>query len=359
MARKKGFSFVETMITAFLVSSLALGLSIYMKRAGIELRSSDQSENLRIQSQAAELALKNDIRQIVFINPSCDSNAPAERDIGASCSEIIIKAGVTPYPGESRQTINARFDLEISQNTSANRSDLNFLSDAVRLVLFDFSENYFCRLDSSTTANPSALQYSMQAAASCPEFQLGGLYVLMEEMGGRVFSNLFQITDLAGGSGSPYSISTAFDGLYNQSAPLGASGFSNQAKIFPVYLVEYAVGSEGGLYRREIRPTASDRNGFGQWTLVHSLVEALQFSFVTLPEDGPRNYLRTLHFSGSSLDRQLSDLRGLNAHLVLKSEKSHPKQTSSNNPLTEVIENDGYARHDSHFFINFRNAQFN
>ncbi|MGA0162668.1 MAG: hypothetical protein ACO3LE_00260, partial [Bdellovibrionota bacterium] len=75
----RGFSFTETLITAFLVSSLALGLTIYMKRSGLELRSSDQSENLRSQVDMTQNQLKNDIRQVVYINPACDENAPADR----------------------------------------------------------------------------------------------------------------------------------------------------------------------------------------------------------------------------------------------------------------------------------------
>lgn len=353
----RGFSFTETLITAFLVSSLALGLSIYMKRSGLELRSSDLSENLRAQIDQAQNQLKNDIRQIVYINPSCDENAPADRAVSTACSEIIIKAGFTPYPGESRQAMNARFDLEVSDRTDVAATELSFMSDAARLVLFDFEETYFCRLDENVVLNPSPDDdYAMTASSDCPELQLGGLYVIMEDMGNQIFSNLFQITALSGGGGSPYVITAAFEGIFNQSAPLGASGFTNQAQIFPVYLVELAVATDGGLYRRELRPHASDFDGYGNWALVNSLVEALQFSFVTLPETGVKNYVRTLDFSGSDLDQQLSDLRGLSTHIVLKSEKSHPKQTGSDNPLTAAIENDGYARKDSHLYINFRNA---
>lgn len=352
----RGFSFTETLITAFLVSSLALGLTIYMKRSGLELRSSDQSENLRSQVDLTQNQLKNDIRQVVYINPACDENAPADRAVTAACSEIIFKAGFTPYPGESRQAMNGRFDLEISDSTDVAAEELSFMSDAARLVLFDFEETYFCRLDENVALNPSSDDdYALTASSDCPELQLGGLYVIMEDMGNQIFSNLFQITALSGGGGSPYVITADYVGLFNQSAPLGASGFTNKAQIFPVYLVEFAVSTEGGLYRREIRPQASD-DGYGDWALVNSLVEALQFSFLTLPETGVKNYVRTLNFSGSEFDKQLSDLRGLNASLVLKSEKSHPKQIASDNPLTATIENDGYARKDSHFYINFRNA---
>ena len=353
----RGFSFTETLITTFLVSSLALGLSIYMKRSGLELRSSDQSENLRSQIDLTQNQLKNDVRQIVYINPACDENAPADRTVSAACYEIIIKAGFTPYPGESRQVMNARFDLEVSDSTDAAAGELSFISDGARLVLFNFEETYFCRLDENVALNPSSDDdYALTASSSCPELQLGGLYVIMEDMGNEIFSNLFQITALSGGSGSPYVITAAYEGIFNQSAPLGASGITNKAQIFPVYLVELAVSNDGGLYRREIRPQASDFDGYGDWVLMNSLVEALQFSFLTLPETGVKNYIRTLDFSGSEFDKQLSDIRGLNAHIVLKSEKSHPKQRASDNPLTASIENDGYARKDSHFYINFRNA---
>jgi hypothetical protein len=143
--------------------------------------------------------------------------------------------------------------------------------------------------------------------------------------------------------------------LYNQTGGLGLSGFTGEARIYPVKLVEWAVSTSGGLYRREVKPTSADTTGFQSWTLMQSSVEGIQFTYVTAAGSSSWTHNRTLTWTSNSGNNGVEDIRGVTPWMVLKSSKPTPDQTTDDNPLTSTVESDNYSRKDIKFFVSFRN----
>lgn len=356
---KRGFSLIELMIVALIVSALGLGLSIYLKRSSVQLRSNDQRESLRSQVQIAENLLKRELQQIVFINPACINNKPSGLEPTADCAGIKVRSGFTPYPGHSKEEMDTRVDLSLSSNLEADPASLSFESDAARIVVYDFDGGYHCPLDENVANNPAPSSFRIWASETCTGLELGRLYILTEEMNGQVFSNLFQITELTGGSGSAYRIDMNPGGLFNQSDPMSASLFSTKARIFPVKLVEYAIGNEGGLYRREIRPTSGNLSGYQEWTELLAEVEGLQFKMVTITTSEVHTHWRVMNFDNNDLNNGIEDIRGVSPRIVLKLNREDPNQQLYDNPLTSLIENDHFPRQETNFYINFKNTGSN
>lgn len=180
-----------------------------------------------------------------------------------------------------------------------------------------------------------------------------------------MYSNVFQITaltDLGGASTSPDQLQVdaqSSSSIFNQSGGLALSGFSSAARIFPIKLVEWAVQPGEGLYRREIIPTQSSLNGYGQWNLVQADVEGIQFFPITATTTSIVEHERTMQFTSDSSNNGIEDIVGVSVRMVVKAQKPATDGTLYDNPLTAAVENDPYPRQEQKFFVDMQNAHTN
>lgn len=373
-ASSRGFSLVQISIATLIMSSLGMGFTSYMKKQNAELRKSDLRDGIRTSGGLAQKILMDDIKQSVFLNPSCSTNQ-ASSAATTACTNIQIRGGVTPLPGVSKESVNSMTSFGLPSNLNDSSASLSFSSDAIRLVMYDYSSTWGCKLNPRHSgSNPStSLQRLWLQRSACLDASnnirvaQGKLYIIVQSFGSSsplTYSNIFQITSAPLDQGSvlddiQIDISSTSN-LYNQSGALGTSGFTGEARIFPVKLVEWAVSSSGGLYRREVKPTAADTTGFQSWTAMQKNVEGVQFSYVTASPTSTWTHNRTLTWTadtsnGVSINNGIEDIRGITPWIVMKSDKPTPDATTDDNPLTAEVESDGYSRRDSKFFVDFRN----
>jgi len=356
--KARGFTIIELMIALLLVSSLALLMTNYFKKSSGNLSESDRANSLESEAQMTTKLLGDEIRQVVYLNPSCVGN-PMVGGVSLACVNVIVRGGIIPLPGASQEDVNALTVFSSPANLVDDPATLTDDNDAVRLVLFD--EDVDCSLDRAIVSNPSDTSERLwvNPTACANELKLGQLYVIMETVGAEVFSNLFQITAIDNVA-SPSQIDIASTAsLFNHVGGLGIAGYSNVARIYSVKLVEYAASTASqGLWRREIKPTGAALTGPGVWLPLQNKVENLQFMPLTVTTTGPISHNRTMQFTANTRNNGLEDLRGISPRVVLKSDRPEPTATVYDNPITtSLVENDHFSRRELNFFISMFNTQ--
>jgi prepilin-type N-terminal cleavage/methylation domain-containing protein len=359
--KKKAFTLVELMIALLLVSSLGLGISLYMQRSSQTLRTSEQASDIERNSMITSRILSEDIRQVAYLNPSCAEN-PANGESVTPCAQVPVRGGLIPLPGLNQAAVDALPNMNNPPTLTADPLTLGSVNDGLRMVIFDFATDFDCSLLQTLNDNPEAASERFFVPDTCqPQLEVGGLYVMVQQQGVQSFSNLFQITAL-NLAGAQLEVQHASLGsIYNQVGSLRSSGFTNTARIYPVHLVEYALDEAlaTGLYRREIRPDAGDLAGYQEWVAVDPLVESLQFQSVTIEVAGDTIFHnRVMNFSADVGNDGLEDIRGVRPRLILRSERAAEGEQLFSNPMIPAALEDEFPRKDVMFFVAVQNFQF-
>jgi len=154
--RPNGFTIIELMIALLIMSSLGLGVANFMRRSTANLKSGSISDEMQTRATLVNKLLKNDISQAVYLNVSCAGN-PANGSATVSCSDIKVRGGITPLPGMNKDDVNGLSGFGLPANLTANSSSLPEINDGIRILQFDLSSSYNCRLYANHigAANPS------------------------------------------------------------------------------------------------------------------------------------------------------------------------------------------------------------
>ena len=256
------------MITFLILSALGMGVTQFLKKSTGTATDSQGSEENRQRLQLITKTLKEDLQQAVFLNPSCAENPapnPASA-INTPCSDVSVRGGVQPYPGTALSTISALSSLSPPANLEAATSSLAILTDSLRILSYDFTGSFNCRLNRGRAINPSqtAGQGSgaerLWADSSCSALlgatSVGRLFILSEVFDTDTssaattdlipYSNLFQITAYSD-LGTELQIDVqSFNNRFNQIGGLARSGFSNRARIYPVKFIEWSYDDGSG-----------------------------------------------------------------------------------------------------------------
>lgn len=361
------------------MSSLGMGFATYMKKQNVQMRGTDISEDLRNAGMLTQKKLSEDIKQAAFLYPSCDVNQ-ASSAATTACSSLKIRSDITPIPAATKEDLDALTDFTLSADLSTATGSLTKATDALRLAVFNYSGTYNCKLNAKHVgANPSttsgtsagAERLFLERDACNGKVAVGSLFMIVQSFGTtsiRTYANVFQITALTNLGTVPgaSNYETQVDALstnniYNQPGGLGLSGFTSEARIYPIKLVEWAVGNTGGLYRREIIPSSGDLTGKQAWSLMQSSVEGVQFGYVTASTTQSWIHNRTMAFTndadanGVRNNNGLEDIRGVTPWFVIKSSRSAQDGKTYDNPLTASVEADAFARKDFKFFVEVRN----
>lgn len=363
-----GFTAVEILIALLIVSFLAIASTNFLRSSSIRLADEQKISQNSESSILLQKKLMDDLKNIVSLNPACADNPPSTFISGA-CSELKVIAGITPLPASSREDLDELTDFLPSESVEAGAS-LSKSTDAIRLLLYDFTGSFNCKLNPRHTSTPNPSRSigtglgdeRLWAHPQCASLlQVGSVYILTEEIEGIVFSNLFQITAMSTvnlpDSTQEIQIDTrSSSSLWNQRFGLGAYGYSSAARIYPVKIVEWAVSDSGGLWRREIRPSATDLTGKLAWNLVAEDIESMQFYYLTGSGSSFLTHHRQLSFNSDVDHNGTEDIRGLTPHLVIKGrEATNSANAIFDNPHTETVENDRYPRSELSFFASIIN----
>lgn len=375
-SNSNGFTLIELTIALLIVSFLGIAMANYLRKSNVNMSSSDASSELHSHLSVLQKMLTEDIRQAAYINPSCATN-PASSSATTSCSNLKIRGGIMPMPGTTASAIDELTNFDLPSNLEYSTSALSESSDALRLVVFNFSDSTNCRLNPYKTSNPSSTSGTATGAErfwtlreGCSTIlSTGGLYIIMEAFDddSTIYSNVFQVTaltDLGGTATSSDQLqidAASTNNLYNQVGGLGLSGFTSNARIYPIKIIEWAfesgTGLSGpGLYRREISPSSSDLQGYGTWNLVQSSMDGIQFFPVTMTSTSVVEHQRTMQFTSDTANNGIEDILGVSVRVVLKSSKATSTGGPYDNPLTSTVEGDQYPRLETKFFINARNT---
>lgn len=353
--QRSAFNLVELSVAMLVLSALGLGVASYLKKQNIVLTTSSQSGALDKQMNIVAQAIRDEIRQAVYLNPAC---ADIYSGATINCSNLEVRGGITPLPGASRQTVDGFNDLAPPSNLES--SNFSFESDAIRIVQFNLSNEFDCALDRDVADNPSSSDEELTVSSDCTDkLSVGQIYILVEEINSVIYSNVFQATAI---NTTTNVVSIASDGnLYNQLGGLGVSGFSNEARIFPIKIVELAIDSaDGGLYKREITPDDSDLDGYQSWVKLFPNVESLQFFPLTSTTGGAIEHARGMAFTVDEDNDGIEDIRGVSPWFVLKSgTASLDANVNVDNPITSSVESDKYARENRKFFVSMYNYSNN
>ncbi|PIR22177.1 MAG: hypothetical protein COV44_09165 [Deltaproteobacteria bacterium CG11_big_fil_rev_8_21_14_0_20_45_16] len=383
MKRKftSGFSLIELMIAITLISFLGLEIAQYLKRQQATMLASEATEANLQRSEIVKRLFNEDLKNAVYIQPSCVEKPGPNRDVDRPCADVKIPSGFMIYPGAGYSDLNEATDLLAPANLEANVEDLTYASDAIRFALYDFEGSFNCTLSKEQSVNPSVTDEvggeaeRLWAGPECEDLiQDGQLYALVEMFDEDPYSytaddylqytNVFQATDVVVDEGVEVQIDAlSTDNLFNQPGGLGLSGYSNYARIYPIKLVEWAFDDGSGehakgLYRREIIPTAADPEGYQDWQLIDATVDGVQFYPVTLSSSGFVQHNRTMTFDGADeANDGMEDIRGVTARIVFKSTRSRTDGSTYDNPLTDTVEADAYPRLDTSFYVGFQNTE--
>lgn len=351
---------VELMIALLLVSSLGLGISIYLQRSSQSLRTSEEGGDIEQSSLLLSRMLSSDIRQAVYLNPSCVGNAATD-EVSTNCADIPFRGGIVPLPGLNMESLSSLANVQLPPTLEANASSLTSPQDGLRILLFDFDQDFHCPLDRTLAVNPEPTQQRLFVPTTCNQLEVGGLYVIVEEHGSLSFSNLLQVTALSvGGTNIEVEHSNAGANLYNQVGSLVNSGFTRNARLYPVFVVEYALDEQQntGLYRREIRPHPGDLSGFGEWQPVDALVESIQFTYVSVLSNGTaQTHLRTMQFTADVGNNGVEDIRGVQPRIIFRSQRSTEGGQLFANPMIPGSPQDSFPRKDHNFFVALQNFE--
>jgi hypothetical protein len=353
------------MIVILLTSALGIGITSYMKKNQSGMRSADLNDEIRSSGEYLRKKLMDDLQPLVFVNPSCATNLPTgATNITVPCSDIKIRGGITPLPGALKADVEAMSDFAVPGNLTASVSSLTNSSDAIRLVQYDFTNAVNCRISRTHAGgpNPSTTAERMWfPVSSCNSIlQVGKLYALIENISPTTnattaFANIFQVTDKSTVSGEIQIDAVSSGNRFNQVGGLGLSGFSNQARVFPVKMVEWAAAPDG-IYRREIIPSSSDMIGFQPWVKIQSNVEGIIFKPLTNTSAGPIEHNRTMNFNSEASNDGIEDILGVSPFFVIKSARATQEAGQVfDNPLTAAVENDAFPRMPMKFFVSMRN----
>jgi len=215
------------------------------------------------------------------------------------------------------------------------------------------------------SANPSTILEKLWVDGDCYSYLgVGKLYMIVEEASSTVYSNVFQITAMTPlpNAGSPddieIEIASTNSNLFNQVGGLGISGYDDDARIYPIKMIEYSVpgGSSVGLYRRLITPDASNFVGKQSWTLVDPNVETLRFYPLTVTTTGAIEHQRTMQLTVDTDNDGVEDIRGVSYRYVVRSKtEAVSKNVVQDNPMTATVETDHYARREVKQFVQMKN----
>ncbi len=365
--RSRAFTLIELASSVLLFSFMALTYTNYLKKNQNNLRSSDSQGVLQSSASVVQKLLSEDLRQTAYFTPSCIGN-PGLGTATTPCTDMKIFGGYTPLPGTTKTAVNAISNFGLPNNIADAQASLSESSDSLRIVVYDLSSAYNCKLNSYRASNPSTTAGNGGGAerlwplrSGCGNLAVGKLYVLMESSGTEVFGNIFQITaltDLGGGATSvdQLQVDAASTGnLYNQVGGLGLSGFSSAARIFPVKLIEWSKGSDG-IYRREVKPSATDLAGYGTWKMISDAVEDIQLYPVTVTATTATEHQRSMQFTGDTKNNGVEDIKGVNVRLVVKSKAPSNDAMTYDNPLTTAVEADHFPREEIRFYVDFKNS---
>lgn len=337
------FSLIELMVALLIVSALGISITQFMRKQSTSLKESTSSRSLERENALISTFLRNDIAQAVYLNPACDDSLS-----GASmdCDLVPYRAGIMPIPGTSKESLNSISSYGLPSNLYD--SSFSYVSDALRILEYDFEGQFDCTLDRSIANNPPTSTESFTVSADCAsQLETGKIYVMVEEINSTLYSNVFQITDISGTDIEISSSATSDSPLFNQVGGLGDSGFSNEARIFPVRIVELAVSSSGGLYRRITSPSSSDSSGIGSWKAINDRVETVQYFYT---DDSSVEYYRALT---SGVDPVT--IRGVSPWFVTRASTTSRDSDLVDNPMTSAVENDKYERNQVRFFVAMHN----
>ncbi|PIR22659.1 MAG: hypothetical protein COV44_06710 [Deltaproteobacteria bacterium CG11_big_fil_rev_8_21_14_0_20_45_16] len=351
-ARVSGFSFVELSIALLLFSMVGLGVFSYFKNSGRQMSDSQSSSQLTKVSSILSDQLKLLFSQAVHYVPSCLDN-PLAPNATIACADLKFFGGITPYPGHSREDIDALNDFDLPDNLESQY--LNAEMDAARIIRFDYQDSFDCSLyKDHASNNPSLALEKFWVVPDClSKLEVGRLYIMVDDDGTNSFTNLFQITAVTDQISEVEVETSSIDNLYNQTGGLGVSGYGTGARIFPVYLEEIALNAAGGgLMKRDIRPSEPDLVGKGDWVVFHSQVESFQLFPVTLTATGGHIHSRSMNYSGEPTDDALDDIVGvLPWYVVRSSSEGKREEVAQDNPITSIVESDRYYRKQEKFFV--------
>jgi len=373
----RGFTITQTMVSLLATSAMGVGMVNYLKKNNTNLRSSDMTEELRNAGQNAQLALTDDLTQVTFINPPCTNNAPTGVTPTIACASVKVRAGITPLPGKHKDNVSSMTDFQLPSNINYPANSITEINDSVRLVLYDFAQSFNCRLSARHgTANPSATVESLWVDPNCDlKLTIGKIYVLVQSWSSTTaYASVFQVTGLGtlqamagtgyqGLAGPTQEIQVdiaSSNNRFNQVGGLGISGFTSEARIFPAKLVEWSVKTDGGLYRREVKPGTADTTGFQSWKLVQKQVESFHILPVTVTTAGATEHNRSMTFC-TSADTDFAncdgpeDIRGVNAHIIFKSSRATNDERTFTNAMQTSSTADKYPRLETKFFVAMRN----
>jgi len=377
----RGFSLIELMIAIALLSFLGLEIAQYLKRQQATMLASESSEANLQRSEIVKQLFNGDLKNAVYIQPSCEENPGPNRDVDRPCAEIKIPSGFMIYPGAGYTELNGATDILPPDNLEANVEDLTYASDAIRFALYDFEGSFNCSLSKEESVNPSITDSvggeaeRLWAGPECEDLiEEGHLYVLVEMFDEDPYSytaddyiqyaNVFQATDVSVDPGVEVQIDAlSTENLFNQPGGLGLSGYSNYARIYPIKFVEWAYDDGSGdhakgLYRREIIPTAQDPEGYQDWKLIDATVDGIQFYPVTIGSAGFTQHNRTMSFDDTDTANDgMEDIRGVTTRIVFKSPRARTDGSTYDNPLTDTVESDAYPRLDTSFYVGLQNTE--
>ncbi len=372
-SKKSGFTLIELVIALLVMSGLGLMVANYMRKSSGNMTSTDVASDLASTGLLVQKMLSEDLKQVAFVNPSCDTNK-AITSVTTLCSNVIVRGGITPLPGVELTAVNAMTSFGVPANISNSTASLTSSSDGLRLVLYDFTTPINCKLNSYASPNPSTTAGSATGAERFQTLRegctgnlvVGKLYLIQESFSDNttVYSNVFQITavqDLGGSSTSSNQIqvdAASTGSSYNQVGGLGLSGFSSSARIYPIKLVEWAY-ENGGLYRREIQPSSGDLVGLGTWKLMQGGLDGIQFFPLTITTTSAIEHQRTMSYTADTSNDGIEDIRGVSPRFVLKSNRATTDGNTYDNPLTSTVENDHFPRYESKFYVDVNNANLN
>lgn len=364
-----GLSLIELMIAVTLLSAVAIYATRFLKQNNSTLSESDSFQELRTSYERIRGKIDADLKQAVALNPSCDDNQ-ADAFLDGDCEELLVRGGVTPLPDADKDAISAMSSFAPPANLSDDPAGFTGSNDGIRILQYDFTGTFNCRLNPrhTATANPSTSENALFAHPQCSSLlEVGGAYIISEEIGGVVFSNVFQITAMStstlidGTSDIRVEFSAGLGNRWNQPDSLGEAGYSTLARIYPVKLVEYAIDADnGGLYRREFTPSSGDFVGATDWALVEPNVESLQLTYILgNSTSGTAVSQRGIIFGADDWQDGLEDVFGVTPRLIMKSNhhSNNPDSVQTDNPLTASVEADQLFRQDLSFYAPLRNRE--
>lgn len=349
---RKAFTLIELMIAVLIVSAIGLSLTSFFKKSAKGLRESELNSDLSQGEILATRMISDDISQAVAFESACQGNNPTS---GVLCSDVPIHGSISPLSGLNKTDVEGLtyWSLPPSATTPANA--LGFHSDALRVMIFE--DTTPCLLNSNRNDNPEAGTQMIYAAPDCAGLAEGKIYIITQNLGTVTFSDVFQIESLTENAGVEFEIDTGAGGTYGVAGSYGNMGYTNEAVIYPVMMVEYAVdGTDGGLFRRTHEPTAGDLAGKTDWVEISPNVESLQFTYYTSPATGPKFHSRTVDFDDVDGDRSIGDILGVQPHLITISSTESEEDAVYDNPLTVAAENDHFPRNETIFFVEMVNT---